>query len=79
MAQFFPCAVLCVDVVHSAFPDRRWAELRFPASMTVEAAQDKLYHHTGTPPSRMKLYAYTPGRKLVMCFCNKDHLCDYLR
>ena len=36
-----------VDVLHSAFPGRRWAELRIDIDASIGEVKEKLYKHTG--------------------------------
>ncbi|XP_053991585.1 uncharacterized protein LOC128883349 [Hylaeus volcanicus] len=49
---------LSLDVLHSNYPNKRWAEMKFSDDTTLEAVKSTLFYRTGTPSHRMKLYAY---------------------
>jgi hypothetical protein len=54
--EFANC--LTLDVLHSNYPNKRWAEMKFSENTTLEAVKNTLFYRTGTPSHHMKLYAF---------------------
>lgn len=50
-----------LDLTHSLYPGRRWAEIVFGQGSTISEAKDKIYKHTGTLPENMQVYLCFPG------------------
>eukprot|EP00921_Rhytidocystis_pertsovi_P004428 GHVQ01007696.1.p2 GENE.GHVQ01007696.1~~GHVQ01007696.1.p2 ORF type:complete len:288 (+),score=49.84 GHVQ01007696.1:609-1472(+) len=53
-------SLISVDLTHSMYPKRRWAEIRLDPCVPIRDVKQRLYRHVGTDPSCMKLYNFNP-------------------
>ncbi|EPR57453.1 CAP-Gly domain-containing protein [Toxoplasma gondii RUB] len=58
-----------LDITHNLHPGRRWMEIVFSLDAPLTSVKDKLYRHTGSNPSNIKVFLkFTPedpGRLLL--------------
>lgn len=69
-----------VDLVHNLYKNKVWKEIKLNKFDTIENIKNKIYIHTGTPVSDMKLYAYDYSNvEQTQVFLGDNHRClnDY--